>query len=454
MTCRSPTSISRRLRVIRSFGIALCAVILASGCATNQPAPSQIFLMPAPDVYEDGAIDPFIDNDPISRGVHPGILYATDRQPAGADDKKYNYFTHERGHVLHLGIAEIRLGHDESMTWEEARRVSLLKNRTTDYPLEVTGIESFGVLERTVRPFDDNYMPDPAPGRRFAEEIDKRLAISDRKDVYIYVHGYNVNFENPILVASEFWHFLGYNGAAIAYSWPTKRSMWAYLADLEKAQNSARYLRALILHISQNTAVERIHVIGYSMGTRLVARMLADLGMYGYLLDEREVGERVKLGHVILVGADLDRSILGGYLVDGALRVPQALTIYQSAEDKALKASRRVFGRERAGQVVSAGSMGPRAREFFMDNDRLRVIDVSNAEGSTSGRGHAYFRSSPWVSSDILMTLMYNLAPDKRGLEQDEGSALWQFPADYVDRLRRSLARENPAFADGQRDAQ
>jgi esterase/lipase superfamily enzyme len=454
MFCRSNRSILLAAKPSIIVGIFLFSLSAATGCATSKPQPTQVLLMPAPDVYEDGRIDPFIDNDPISRGVQPGILYATDRRPAGPEDKSYRYFTNERGHALHLGLAEVRFGHDESITWEEARRISLLKNRTTDYPLEVSGIEPFGVLEETIRPFDDNFMPDPAPGRRFAEEIDKRLAISDRKDVYIYVHGYKVHFESPVLVASEFWHFLGYNGAFIAYSWPTKASMWSYLADLDKALNSARYLRTLILYIARHTDVEHIHVIGYSMGTRLVARMLADLGMYGYLMAEDAVHDAVKLGHVILTGADVDRSILGGYLIDGALRVPQALTIYQSSADKALGVSRRVFGRERAGQVFETDTLGPRARDYFLNNDHLFVVDVTNAEGSTLGKGHGYFRGSPWVSSDILITLMYDLAPTSRGLVQDQDSAVWRFPDDYMIRLREALARKNPALTDERPEAE
>ena len=59
--------------------------------------------MPAPGIYEEGQIDPFIDNDPIGKGVQPGVLYATDRAVAAADDKKYAYYTHERGGVLRLG---------------------------------------------------------------------------------------------------------------------------------------------------------------------------------------------------------------------------------------------------------------------------------------------------------------------------------------------------------------
>ena len=422
------------------------AFVVVAGCGGNKPKPNQVFLMPAPGIYEEGDIDPWIDNDPISRGVQPGILYATDRAVAAEDDKKYDYYTHERGGVLRLGIARTKLGVDDSITWEEARRISLLKNRTDNYPLEVTGIDDFGILARTIPPFDDEHARDEEPGKQFAEEINIRLAHSRSKDVYIYVHGYKVNFENPVLVASELWHFLGYNGAFVAYSWPTKFSVWAYFSDIDSAINSARNLRGLILHIAENTDAERIHVIGYSAGTRLVSRMLADLGMYGYRMNEEEIFDRVKLENVILIGSDVDRNILGGYLIDGALRIPQALTIYQSADDGALRMSTRIFGRERAGQMLAQDVIGPSAAQFFDDHPQLRVIDVSNAEGATDGNGHSYFRTSPWVSSDILMTLMYNLSPEERGLILRETIPVWDFPEDYVQRLRDSLAEANPAL--------
>ena len=429
--------------------IGLVVIIAAvAGCGGNKPKPNQVFLMPAPGIYEEGKIDPWIDNDPISRGVQPGILYATDRAPAAEDDKKYDYYTHERGKVLRIGEAYTRLGVDEEITWEEARQITLLKNRTDDYPLEVTSIEEFGVLEGTIPPIDDEHPRSTDAGNRLVEEINERLSHSRTKDVFIYVHGYKVNFENPVLVASELWHFLGYNGAFIAYSWPTKFSVWAYLADLDSAMNSARNLRHLILYIAQHTDAERIHVIGYSAGTRTVARMLADLGMYGYFLSEDEVKERVRLGNVILIGSDIDRNIAGGYLLDGALRIPEALTFYMSQDDGALNMSRKIFSRDRAGQVVIPEELGPAAQEYFNEHPELRLIDVTHAEGGTDHGGHSYFRSSPWVSSDILMTLMYNLSPEERGLVLRDDVPLWDFPDDYVERLRQSLAKANPALGD------
>jgi len=427
----------------------LFAVLAATGgCGGNKPKPNQVFLMPAPGIYEEGGIDPFIDNDPISEGLQPAVLYATDRAVAAPDDRKYDYYTHERGGVLRLGEAHTRLGVDDSITWEEARRITLLKNRTENYPLEVTGVDEFGVLKSTVPPFDGQTERSDKPGERFAEEIRERLARSETRHVYIYVHGYKVNFENPVLVASELWHFLGYNGAFIAYSWPTKFSIWAYVADLENAESSARHLRTLILDVADIPEVEKIHVIGYSAGTRIVSRMLADLGMYGYRFSEEEIDARVKLGNVILIGSDVDRKIMSGYMIDGALRIPDSLTLYQSQDDGALNMSKKVFRHDRSGQMVIDGPMTPESEKFFADNPQLWVIDVTNAEGGTEHGGHSYFRTSPWVSSDILMTLMYSLSPEQRGLVKYDDFPVWDFPVDYVARLREAIAEVNPAIGE------
>jgi esterase/lipase superfamily enzyme len=246
--------------VVRAAFLLLLLSAMLVACGGNKPKSNQIFLMPAPDVYEEGKIDPFIELGPIAEGSHPGILFATDRKPAAPDDKKYDYYTHERGGAVRLGIAQVQLGEGEAITWSEARQISLLKSRTDNYPLEVVGVENYGPLARTVSAMDETTEISDEPGQRFADEINRRLARSRSKDVYIYVHGYKVNFENPVLVASEFWHFLGYNGAFIAYSWPTKFSMFAYLADLDSAVNSGRRLRALVLHIAENTDVDKIHI--------------------------------------------------------------------------------------------------------------------------------------------------------------------------------------------------
>ena len=420
-------------------------IMNVSGCALRSPY--EINLMPAPEIYGEEGVDPFIVSNPTANLPYSGVLYATDREPAGEKDSE-QYYRNERGHLLRLGLANIELG-TGAMTWEEARRISLLKDRTGSYPLRVTVVREIGVLDRSISPFTDlSSIPvNPrGPAKEFSSMIDERLALSRKKDIYIYLHGYKVIFENPLLVAAELWHFLAYDGVFIAFAWPSTPSRWAYLYDLETAVYSSRSLRLFLEYLAEETSADRIHIIGYSAGTRVVTGALQQITLMTTDEDSSAVRRKYRIGNVILVGSDLDRGIVGGYLVDGLLRVPERLTVYLSSGDQALGLSRWIFGRQRLGQIHEEGSMSPATVQYLHSAENFVAIDVSEAEAATAGNGHAYFRKSPWVSSDILMTLLYDLKPENRGLALMDELPLWTFPSDYIERLRKGIAaaREVP----------
>ncbi len=104
----------------------------------------------------------------------------------------------------------------------------------------------------------------------------------------------------------------------------------------------------------------------------------------------------------------------------------------------------------RLGQMWAAEELGPQAADFLHESaGDISGINVTSAEGSTGGNGHTYFRKSPWASSDILMTLAYDLPPAERGLVRETGAPVWTFPPDYIERLRAALMKANPEVARG-----
>jgi esterase/lipase superfamily enzyme len=404
------------------------------GCAAHQPY--QVSLMPGPEVYDAVALNPLPETSPVETIPWGGVLYATNRAAATEGDTDL-YYSNKRGWRLTVGAAQIDFGELE-IDWEAAREISLLKNRSADYPLRVGSIEEFGPVESGMSAFE-RYEGSFAD-ERFASLINDKLETADRRDVYIYVHGYKVIFEDPLLVATELWHFLGYDGVFVAFSWPSTPRRLAYLSDLETAGWSARDLRVLVEFLAANTAAERIHVVGYSAGTRVVLQMLAQLAYRHMDTDAAEIRRDVRLGHVMLIGSDMDRQLFGSYIADGLLRIPERLTIYLSDSDKAMGLARFVFGRERLGSIWSdADELHPDVAAFLSENRVLDLVDVSEAEDARAGHGHGYFRRSPWVSSDVLMTLMHGLDPERRGLMRNQHMPVWDFPPDYVSRLRASL---------------
>ena len=426
--------------------IVLMLIFALTACASNKPY--QINMMPAPDVFSNGIFDPFPDSDPDSWVPYDGMLYATDREPVTDESRtdKIQFYQNQRGFLLRLGAGEITVK-KEGVTWEEMRRASLLKGRTEDYPLAVTGVREFGILVDSYNAFTDPELIESNAGQaemQFAKAVNEKLAISKYKNICVYVHGYKVIFDNPLLVAAELWHFVGYEGVFIAYAWPSTPKTLAYMSDLETTELSAQNLRKLLEYLAKETDAERINIIGYSAGTHLMLRALHQLSLLHADKNREAVQKELRIGNVIVTGSDFDRQLFAMFLDDGLLKVAESFSIYMSETDKALGLSRWLFGRERLGHMWQEENWSPIAIEYLQDHRELSLINATNAEAAATGNGHAYFRKSPWVSSDVLMTLAYSQDPGERGLVLSPESPTWIFPPDYGQRLRNILLEKNP----------
>lgn len=406
------------------IGVIGCLVLTA--CGPN--VYNSIELMPSPAIFADGSLDPFENVTTQNFSSRTQLFYATDRMPAREGDPQESY-NNERGLVLRTGVATVTVDPPID-TWEEARRISLSSERLQDYTLRVastdeTGIMPFSATQYMNRPPSD--AETAAAGRRFAAQINAQLAQSSNKDIFIYTHGYNVDFDYATLVSKELQHFLGYQGAFISYNWTATPSRLAYFRDQESALATRRNLRSLVEFLSERTNARRIHLIGYSAGSRLVFEAAYQIAL-GAAPDAR-------LGKLILIGSDLDRDYFIQAIEDGLLDAVTDLTLYQSRTDSALALSRLVYGRERVGESSDADAVPPRVRALLAGIEKLHIIDVSNAEAADTGNGHWYFRSSPWASSDLFLSLLTDRDPAQRGLFRNPGSVVWRFPPDYRSRI-------------------
>lgn len=428
--------------MVRAIALAgLAVTMILSGCAGSLSR--DIEMMPAPALSQ----HPATGSDDQAANLLPAgqppmdMLYVTNREPV-TNDAPVNekYYSGERGYLLRAGSARIVFG-DTDVSWDEARRISLLKDRPGSFPLQVSEASEFGILQDSVSIFTPETIASNVsekPTNQFVEEVEQRLSRSRQKDVFVYVHGFKVVFDNPVLVSSEMWHFLGYEGAFIAFSWPSTPDAFAYMKDTETARVSAWGLRLLLELLARQTSAERIHIVGYSAGTRVVLNALHDMALMHLGGDLEGLSSRTRLGEVILVGSDVDTGIFASYVLDGLLHVQNRLTLYTSPSDQALGLARRVYSHRRVGQFLP-GTLDDRMRQFALTSDRLTLVDVEDADHYDDGNGHAYFRSSPWVSSDVLLTLKYNLGPTERGLARADDSPFWRFPTDYLPRFQEAL---------------
>lgn len=401
--------------------------------------------MPAPDIFDDEIINSLNYPQYLETSPYNGMLYMTDRQPADENDDK-NFYQNVRSGRIRVGVGEITYS-GKKIRSSELRKISLAKTGTDKYPLKVTSVEEYGVLAN-VQPYGSFHDPSELDGvsiadQTFADLINQKLSASKQKDIFIYVHGYKVVFENPLLVSTELWHFMGYDGVFISYAWPSTPKRLAYFKDIETAHLSGHNLRLVLEYLAENTNADQIHIIGFSSGTRVVITALHEMALTRQVSDKQSIQKEFRIGQVTLMGSDYDKHRFAAAISDGLLKVSKVMTIYMSATDGALGMSHFIFRRSRLGEIVKEEKAAPAARTWINKSDEIYFIDVTDAEKSNTGNGHAYFRKSPWASSDLLMTLKYGLTPAERGLVLKDGEVVWSFPIDYIARLRSAVLDVN-----------
>ena len=400
--------------------------------------PNRLTMMVTPAVFQGGEIDPFAKMTEADESASFEIFYATDRMPAGERDRE-RFYLDRRGQILRLGRADLRIG-DEDANWDELSEQILLEGKAKRPNVELVDAEEFGLMESSVPYFAPEYGTDEArlPARRFAAEVNEKLQRSERKHIYVYVHGIRVNFENPLLITGELWQYLGRDGVFIAYSWPSTSKSWlAYFADLETAASTVRNLRLFLTFLADETDVEQIHILTYSAGSRVVSNALNEMRLINYQDDEAALREKLKIGKAIFVGPDIDMMVFRDHYRDRIFDLPEQIIIYISQKDNVLRWARRLLREPRLGEEM--GLMESDLQFLGLVEDTI-AIDVTDAEQATTENGHRYFRNSPWVTSDILMTLKFGFGPAERGLVQEEDDPVWKFPPDYVDHLRQTVA--------------
>jgi esterase/lipase superfamily enzyme len=117
------------------------------------------------------------------------------------------------------------------------------------------------------------------------------------------------------------------------------------------------------------------------------------------------VTDVIKLDDLILASPDLDFEVmLQRFVSEGLHSVARRITLYVSAKDEALGIAEWL--------LRSDTRMGKVRPEDFDESDRailesIDIVDIIDCRVKTGSYGHAYFHSSPAVSSDLLLGMIY-----------------------------------------------
>ena len=235
-----------------------------------------------------------------------------------------------------------------------------------------------------------------------------KLGISER-DAVIFVHGYNVSFENAAVRAAQIGFDLSVKGAMAFFSWPSQGAFKGYAADEATIEASEPFIAEFIEDFVRRSGAEKVHIIAHSMGNRGVLRAIDRIANKA----QRHTG--VLIGQVILAAADVDadtfRDLCGAYG-----RVSRRTTLYVSSRDLAIEASRWLHDFARAGLLPP-----------IMIVPGIDTINVRNVDLTTLG--HGYVADARGVLEDMHELLVHDAPPDRRFAlrqgETDAGERYW-----------------------------
>jgi len=337
------------------------------------------------------------ETDPDKGTTTVRIYYATDRARTGDTDPD-NFYGGERGE-LELGTATVSI---------PPHHVPGNIERPSIWTLEFSEDPARHVVLRAV-----------TPGEREAvfAEMRSQLAETGSESAFVFVHGFNVPFNEAAQRTAQMAYDMDFDGLPILYSWPSRASVLSYIADTAVVNLSGRRLLTFLEDVVARSGAKRIHLIAHSMGNRALTDALE-------LFALRHEDEPPAFDQVVFAAPDLDAGLFAA-MAQTIRGAAQRLTLYASDKDWALAVSRKLHG-----DAARAGQGGRRI---------LQAAAVDSIDMTSVGEDmlmHSYYANNPSALSDILSLFWRDAPPEDRcGMKQSTGEfgAYWQYVPDECD---------------------
>ena len=244
------------------------------------------------------------------------------------------------------------------------------------------------------------------------------MASADSRDALVFIHGFNVSFENAARRTAQIAHDLGFPGRTLLYSWPSMGQHLGYGADCGTVEWSAPHFTEFLRLVLTEIGAETVHVIAHSMGNRALINALK-------CFDPATLPDRAaKLRQIIFAAPDVDRAVFE-QVAEAFKGCAERFTLYASDNDLAMKLSQLLHRYPRAGD----------AGGDLVIVDSVDTIDASDADASLFGLGHSYFADKRSILADVFELLKRDTSPGQRfGLSRkvsNLGTPTWTNPAQY-----------------------
>lgn len=215
-----------------------------------------------------------------------------------------------------------------------------------------------------------------------------RLSRTPKRNVLLFVHGYNTRFEEAVYRFAQIVHDSGAPVVPLLFTWPSRGQLLDYPYDYESASYSRDALEAILQTLSKDKSVGEITVLAHSMGNWVAVEALRQMAIRGG-------GIAPKIRNVMLAAPDIDIDVFRRQMrTIGDKRPP--FTIFVSRDDRALAFSKRITGSTDRLGAIDTEQEPYKTRVKELASEKINVIDLSTVQGGDP-LGHTKFAQVPEV---------------------------------------------------------
>lgn len=219
--------------------------------------------------------------------------------------------------------------------------------------------------------------------------FDKRVARTPKRQVLVFVHGFNTRFGEAVYRFAQIVHDSDASVVPVLFTWPSRGMLLQYGYDHESASFSRDALERLLQYLAKDPNVGEISILAHSMGNWVTLEALRQMAI-------RNHGLSKKIANVMLAAPDVDFDVFKRQIAAMDVR-PSLFTIFVSRDDEALAVSRRVWG-----DKTRVGAINPEAEPYadVLEQNHLTAIDLTKVTSGDS-LGHTKFAEAPQVVRSI-----------------------------------------------------
>jgi esterase/lipase superfamily enzyme len=248
----------------------------------------------------------------------------------------------------------------------------------------------------------------PLDAQQMKDRIAQLASRSAENDAFVFIHGYNVAFNDAVMRTAQIAYDFGFRGAPMLFSWPSSGALQNYPRDGESVNLAVNALYRFFDDIVLKAGTKKVHLLAHSMGNRLLLRTLQKFS------DE---GRGALFGEIIFAAPDVPQVEFSSVGPGKIAALGQRVTLYASSKDNALMASAKFNDRPRLGESG--------AKLFLADG--IDSIDASEVD--TDMLHHSYFANAKPVMLDLARLLVKGVGPnaDPRNLKAGlrDGLRFW-----------------------------